>query len=108
MFCIFGSSQLNETIDGVQYELVVPCHGASALVNVDNIQAVSSPDSDSGRSNLPIGRVKPQRFAQNAYLATFWLGVLLVFGTSFLIFVVSIFGGYIDGFGQNGKRRIRD
>ena len=78
------------------------------LVNFDNIQAVSSPDSDSGRSNLPIGRVKPQQFAQNANLAFFWLGVFLVCGTSFLTFVISICWGYIDEFGQNDKRRIRD
>ena len=80
----------------------------SILVDFDNIHAVWSPDSDSGRSNLPIGRVKPQQIGQNVNFAICRLGVFLVFGTSFLIFVISIFGGYIDGFGQNGKRRIRD
>ena len=77
-------------------------------VNFDNIQAVSSPDSDSGWSNLPIGRVKPQKLAQNANFSICRLGRFLMSGTSFLIFVISNFGGYIDGFGQNGKRRIRD
>ena len=71
-------------------------------------QPVSSPDSDSGRSNLPIGRFKPQKNRPKLKNYDFLISHFLACRTTFLIFVILSFGGYIDGIGQNGRRELRD
>ena len=78
------------------------------MARVGPFQPVSSPDSNSGRSNLPIGRFKPQKSRPILKNYDFLISHVLACRTTFSIFVILSFGGYIDGIGQNGRRELRD
>ena len=56
------------------------------LARLNPFHSISSPDSDSGRSNLPMDGVRPQKLAQNARFSIFRF-----FGMSYVIFEYAIF-----------------